>query len=179
MHAPLFAVDLDFARFQRFRDLLGLGAAQQRVHARHQLRHREGLHHIVVGARREAAHALGLLAARGQDQDRQPRGLGPRAEPARELDAGKARQHPIEDREIRRLFLQPRVGLVAAHDGLDLEAFSFEVVAKKRGERFLVLNDHDPRLHASFFLSARHSSWSGLEVSDFGRSSESGSPTTR
>ena len=39
--------------------------------ARQQLRHRERLDDVVVGAGRKAAHALALLAARGQHDDRQ------------------------------------------------------------------------------------------------------------
>ncbi len=69
-------------------------------------RHRERLDHVVVGAGGEAAHALALLAARGQHDDRQPLGFGPRAQPAAQLDAGEAGQHPVEHQQVGHAFLQ-------------------------------------------------------------------------
>ena len=65
----------DRRRLSTLGDPLRAGAAQQRAHARQQFRHRERLDDVVVGAGREAAHALALLAARGQHDDRQRCGL--------------------------------------------------------------------------------------------------------
>ena len=56
------------------RELLELlaraGPAQHRPHAGQQLAQRERLGHVVVGAQLEAAHAIDLLAARGEHDDR-------------------------------------------------------------------------------------------------------------
>src|SRR3569832_447103 len=57
-------VELEIAGLERIGDELRAGAAEQRLDARHELRHREGLDHIVVRARREAAHAFFFFAAR-------------------------------------------------------------------------------------------------------------------
>ena len=41
------------------------------------------------------------------------------------------------------LSLQPRLGIVAARDGLDLVAFGLEIVAQQQRQRLLVLDDQD------------------------------------
>ena len=136
-------------------DAFGAGAAQQRANARQQFRHRERLDDVIVGAGREPAHALAFLAARGQHDDRQRLRLRPRPQPAAQFDAGQAGQHPVEHDEIGRGLPQPRVGLVAAGDGVDLVAFGFEIVAQQRGQRLLVLDDQDVGSHPGLlFISA-------------------------
>src|SRR5216683_5573382 len=97
--ALLLAVDLEVAEGQHVGDPFGPRAAQQRPDARAQLRNRERLDDVVVGAGCQPAHALALLAARGQHDDRQLLGLGTRAQPPAELDAGQAGQHPIQNDE--------------------------------------------------------------------------------
>ena len=49
---------------------LRLRAAQHRLDAGHQLARAEGLGNVVVGAQLEPDHAVGLLVARGQHDDR-------------------------------------------------------------------------------------------------------------
>ena len=167
-------------KLEHLGDPLRPRAAQQRADARDQLGHRERLDDIVVGAGREPAHALALLAARRQHDDGQPPGLGPRAQPAAELDAGQARQHPVEQDQVGRL-LGSLIGLVAARRALDRVAFRFEIVAQQHGQRLFVLDDQDPR---AFILSSsldhRQSLQPGwkLVVSPFGRSSASARPST-
>ena len=102
--ALLFAIEFDVADVEHSGDPLGVGAAQQRAHARQQFRHRERLDDVVVGAGGEAAHLLALLAAGGQHDDRQLPGFRPRAQTPAELDAGQARQHPVEHDQIRACF---------------------------------------------------------------------------
>ena len=106
-------------------------------------------------------------------------GLRPRAQPPAQLDAGQARQHPVEHHQIGRALLQPRVGLVAARDGLDLVAFRFEVVAQQQRQRLFVLDDQDACAHrlASLQLMRRQARRT-LVVSPFGRSSAIGRPST-
>ena len=85
-----------------FGDLLGRWRGAAARGPAPQLRHRERLDDVVVGAGRKPAHALALLAARGQHDDRQRCGLRPRPQASAELDAGKAGQHPVEDDKIGR-----------------------------------------------------------------------------
>ncbi len=106
-HALLLPVELEVAEAQHIRrPRSGAGAAQQRADARQQFGDRERLDDIVVGAGGEAADALAFLAARGQHDDRQLPWSRAGAQAPAELDAGQARQHPVEDHEIGRAFLQ-------------------------------------------------------------------------
>ena len=83
-------------------------------------------------------------------------GLRPRAQPAAELDAGQAGQHPVEHDEIGRGLAQRGVGLVAARDGLDLVALGFEIVAQQQRQRLLVLDDQDAWRPSSRLLLSDH-----------------------
>ena len=89
---------------------------------------RERLRDVVVGAGRQAADAVGLLAARGQQDDRQALRLGAIAQAPAQLDAGDLRDHPVEDREIEALLRQKQLGLLAVGGMHDVEAFRFEIV---------------------------------------------------
>ena len=53
--------------------------AQHRLHPQHQLARRERLGHVVVGAELQAEHPVGLLAERGQHDDRQRPGRAARS----------------------------------------------------------------------------------------------------
>ena len=64
--------------------------AQHRAHARDQLVERERLGDVVVGAGVQPAQPVGLLAARGQHDDRQIRGRRLAAQLAAQLEAGHA-----------------------------------------------------------------------------------------
>jgi hypothetical protein len=105
-------------------------------------------------------------------------GLGTRAQAAADLDAGNARQHPVEDDEIGHIFADARFRVVAAVDDIHVETFAFEIVAQQEIERLLVLDNHDARFHGSRPQLGRLI-LAMLVVSSFGRSSVSGSPMTR
>ena len=62
--------------------------AQHGPHPRHQFARRERLDQIVVGTGIEAADPIGLLAARGQHDDRQIPGPGAPAQLAAHLQPG-------------------------------------------------------------------------------------------
>ena len=131
-------------RAQQRGDQPRAGAAEQRPHARHQLRHRERLHHIVVGAGREAADALGLLAARGQHDDRQLL-RSRRALRSRRQSSMPERPGSIQSR-IRRSGTLSRSRISASSpraDRLDLVALRLEIVAEQQRQRLLVLDDQD------------------------------------
>jgi hypothetical protein len=69
------------------------------------------------------------------------------AQAAAQLDAGQARQHPVQHDQVGHPLLQPGVGVVAAGNGFDIIAFGIEVVAQKRGERLLVFNHQNACVH--------------------------------
>ena len=100
-------------------DPLGPAAPQQRAHPRHQFGHRKGLNHIIVRADRQAAHPLGLFAARGQHDHR--KGAGAFARPKRRQISRPETPGSIQSRITRSggVFGEPQLGLVAA-----LDAFS-------------------------------------------------------
>ena len=64
---------------------------------------------------------------------------------ATDLDARHARQHPIENDEIGRIFGQPQLGLVAARHALNDVAFRLQVVADEQRQIGLVLDDENAR----------------------------------
>ena len=131
--------------FEAIGDALGTAAPQQRAHARHQFGNRERLDDVIVGADREAAHALGFLAARGHHDDRQrARGLA-RPEPPADFEARHARQHPVEDDEVGRVLGEAQLGLVAPLDALDDIALRLEIVGEQQGQIRFVLDDQDAR----------------------------------
>jgi hypothetical protein len=68
-----------------------------------------------------------------------------RAQPAADLEARHARQHPVEDDEVGRRFDQPQFGLVAAFDRLGDVALGFEVISQQQREIGLVFDDEDAR----------------------------------
>ena len=74
--------------------------AEHRVDAQRELARAERLGHVVVGADLEADHPVGLLAQRGQHDDRDVALL---PQPAAHLDAVDARQHQVEHDEVVRL----------------------------------------------------------------------------
>ncbi len=79
------------------------GAAQQRLDARNQDLGAERLAQVVVGAERERAHDVGLLAARRQHDHRNAAAL---AQLLRELEAVHARHVDVEHGEMRMLALE-------------------------------------------------------------------------
>ena len=124
---------------------LGLGSphAPPRggVHARDELRHRERLHEVVVGADVERVDAVVLRAARADDDDRRPDALGPRA-----LDHAPAvalRQHQVEDDDVGRLVAERGQALLALRRPPGLVPGGGEVVDHRLGDDLVVFDDQD------------------------------------
>ena len=69
----------------------------------------------------------------------------PRPQPAANLEARDAGQHPVENDEIGRVLGEPQFGFVAAPDTLDDIALRFEIVAEQQREIGFVLDDEDAR----------------------------------
>lgn len=64
-----------------------------------------------------------------------------------QLDAGQARQHPIQDDKIRRVLADGHFRFVAANGDCDAKAFGFEIVLKQRRQRLFVLDNQHLRVH--------------------------------
>ncbi len=167
----------DVAELQRLFGGVRLGAAHHGAQPRGELAQAERLGDVVVGAAVETAHPVGLLAARGQHDDRQGAGLRRAADLATNLDPRDQRQHPVEQYDVRPVLGDAHQRFFAIRGLADLETLLFEVVAQQGDERRLILDDQHERLgHASVrpgFGSSR------LELSPFGRFCVSGVPCTR
>ena len=79
-------------------------AAKHCVNARHELAWIEGFRQIVVGAHFQADDSIDVLAFRRQHDDRHR--LAGAAQPAANGQSIFARQHQVEDDEMRRIALQ-------------------------------------------------------------------------
>ena len=125
------------------RPAVRLRAAQQRAHPRGQLRHGEGLHHVVVGAEVEAAHAILHRVARGEHQDRRRPGLVRRrgAQPPQHLEAVHLRQPDVEDHEVELLLRRGRHRVLAARRHVDRVALGLEDALQPGGQGRVVLHD--------------------------------------
>ena len=115
------------------------------MHPRFELLHGEGLDDVIVRAERQTSHALALLPARREHDDRHIARLVARPQPPTDLEAGDARKHPVENDEVRRRLGNAQLRLVASIHMLDDEAFGFHVVDEEQGERRLVLHDENAR----------------------------------
>ena len=122
-----------------------LHPAQQDVHARRQLPHREGLGHVVVGTDAEPDQHVGLVVARGEHHHRH--GAGGLHAPA-DLQAVEAGQHDVEDQQVG----LPRLGRVDRGRTVTrrLHEESLGPQAGRDGvhDRRVVLDDQDPALCA-------------------------------
>ena len=84
-------------------------AAEEHLHARQQLAHRERLAEVVVGADLQAENAVELFVARGEKDD--GHGLGHAADAPAELEAVHLRHHDVEDDQAGKLVLKRTPGL--------------------------------------------------------------------
>src|SRR5207253_5038264 len=84
--------------------LLERGAAEEDLHARQQLAHRERLAEVVVRTDLESEDAVELLVARGEKDDGDALGL--RADAAAELEAVHLRHEDVEDHQTGQLVLE-------------------------------------------------------------------------
>jgi hypothetical protein len=121
-------------------------APQHRVHARHQLARAEWLRHVVVGADPQPDEHVGLGVARGEEQD----GDGPVGlHAAHDLDAVEARQHPVDDHQVRRQAPAQLDALGSRAGDLDAEALGPQPCRDRPRDGRLVFDDDDrPRTHA-------------------------------
>lgn len=107
------------------------------LHPRDQLIEEERLGHVVDGAQREAAHALGDVGAGGEHDDRRVRAAVQRLE---QLEPGHHGQHQIEHHEVGWPRRDRRAGLRAVAHQLDLEPGAAEAAHQLRGDPRIVLD---------------------------------------
>ncbi|MNZ70152.1 hypothetical protein D3C78_884770 [compost metagenome] len=77
----------------------------------------------------------------GQHEDRQA--LGFLAQQAAHLQAVEARQHQVEDHQVRRREPRTLAHLIATADHADLIAVAFEVAGNQLGERGVVFDQEN------------------------------------
>ncbi|MNK99550.1 hypothetical protein D3C87_1199520 [compost metagenome] len=122
-----------------FRDRLrGFTASQQRLDPRQQQARTHRLAYVIVGAQVEAEDLVGVVAARGEHQDRAVIAVTDLAANAQAVFTG---QHQVEDHQVR-LFLDDarrRQGAIA----LDrhAQAIGFQVVAGQFGQTLVVFDN--------------------------------------
>ena len=115
-------------------------AAQHCAHPRHQLPRRERFRHVIVGTELEPDDPVRLLAARCQHHDRQ---IGPRPDPAAELEPVDPGQHHVEDDQRRGIAVEQELGLVAACRLQGAEAVAPQVADNHVAhDRFVVDNQN-------------------------------------
>ena len=114
-------------------------AARERRDARDQLLGREGLHEIVVGAEREAVHAIAHGVARGEHEH----GLlaAVRAVALQPREAVDARQADVEDHEVDVGDLERGIGGLRARDRVGHEALAPQRFGEAVGQDRIVFND--------------------------------------
>ncbi len=134
-------------------------AAQQRLQARGQLRDRERLDQVVVGARLQPGDAVLDLVARGQDADRDVDAPG--AQPPDDRHAVEVGHRHVEDDDSRRALRDRLERLAAAGGGGDGEALEAQGALEGCSDRSLVVDDEDERLNDR----PRSHAWSVVPVS--------------
>jgi hypothetical protein len=119
---------------------------QHGADARQQLLRGEGLGDVVVGARVEAVHLVGLVATRGQHQDRDRLGARVGAPAAGQRDAGLARQHPVQQDGVRQHRVDLALGRLAVFRPHRRQAVVAQVDGDQFGDGGFVFDDQDARL---------------------------------
>jgi hypothetical protein len=147
VHAVRGAVQAQPAHRHRAVGVVVARAAQHGLDARQQLARRERLDHVVVGTQLQSEDPVDLAVACGEHDDRYVAGEVVAAPAAGQVQAAHARQHPVEQDQVRHA-LGDRRGRLAAVAGVDRL-----VVALAQGEghhvadgRF-VIDDEDAFLH--------------------------------
>ena len=128
-NAPGQSIEIEVSDVESLGDPFRPAASEQRVHAGHQFDHRERLDDVVIRADRETAHPLRFFAPGGDHDDRQGAGRLARPQAPANLDARNARQHPVENEKIGRIFGQAQLGLVAARDAFHDVALGLQIVS--------------------------------------------------
>ena len=109
--------------------------------ARHQLAWIEWLRQVVVRAHFEADDAVHFLALGGQHDDRHA--LAGAAQPPAHGEPVLAREHQVEDDQVRRIALQPLVELARVGERPHVEALLAQVAREEVAQAHVVVDDED------------------------------------
>ncbi len=115
-------------------------AAQDRLHARHQLARLERLGHVVVGAKLESDHAVHHVAARGQHDDRDVAFLADLAAQRKAVHLG---QHHVEDRRVVVHGAQPGQTLARPRRAVERAIETREVAGQRCRQVFVIVDQQD------------------------------------
>lgn len=118
-----------------------IGAAKDGAEARHELAGAEGLGDVVVRARVEATDLVGLLALRGQHDDRHERIVTP--DLLAHLVPVQIGEHQIEEHRVGLLVASERRALLPVRSGDDPEPLEPERIGDTERHRWLVLDDEN------------------------------------
>ena len=124
----------------------GVGCTSTRqlgVDAPAQLLGAERFRDVVVRAELEAPIDVGVLTARGEQDDRYVCSCWVRAKVGKDLESGELRHHHIEDAEIRAFRLRERESRLAVGCADNAVAVVFETEANEIEDVLLVVNDED------------------------------------
>ena len=123
-------------------------ASQDGPNPRHHFAQGEGFHDVVIGAEFQSEDAVDLLAASGQEDDRDV-GAG-QALPA-EIESATVRQTHVEDHEVRRRGGECTAGIGGQYCMGDIEAFAAQCQGQRIGNRLFVLDQQYP-WHPAFLV---------------------------
>ncbi len=127
----------------------GIDAAEQRVHARAQVRQAQVLRQEVVGAEAQARHRVELAVARGEENDGQLGGQRPQLPAQLEAAFRLLGERDVDDREIRQPRGEGRHGGRAIAVSANRIAFARERRSVVVADGRLVFNDGDELLHGA------------------------------
>ncbi len=114
-------------------------ASKQRTHVREQHAGRHGLGDELVGAELEAHDAVEILLPRGEEEDGQRGAAGPRL--AADLEPVQARQHHVQEQQVRIEVAQAPQGAVASAFPVQLQPVASQVIADEPGQALVVLDE--------------------------------------
>ena len=121
------------------------GAAQHGAHAGEQFARVERLGQIIVRAQLQPGDPVGLLAHRGQHDDRH-RGLA--AQPAGEIGAAFAGEHEVKHDEVE-LALRPQsAALAGVLRGGDAEALALEEAGEQVTDFAVIVDDEQAGIYS-------------------------------
>src|SRR5262245_60500819 len=120
--------------------------------AREQLARGERLRKVVIGAELQAHHPVGLVASRGEHDDRDCRVL---AQPAREAHAVLGLQSQIEQNEVDDLLLEHFAHRATVGDGGDSDVVAPKVIDDQRSNRGVIVHGENVRRQFRTLLGAR------------------------